>query len=85
MYLGELCVEIMHVFGIEISPSTVYKTRKKIRQVALQQCQGMVHMQISTYRNCVISRTLRTYGRIHGNFERSRNRLYSLGTSPLSK
>ena len=43
MYLGELCVEIMHVFGIEISPSTVCRTlrrygltRKKIRQVALQ-------------------------------------------------
>ena len=43
MYLGELCVEIMHVFGIEISPSIVCKTlrrygltRKKIRQVALQ-------------------------------------------------
>ena len=43
MYLGELCIEIMHVFGIEISPSTVCRTlrrygltRKKIRQVALQ-------------------------------------------------
>ena len=43
MYLGELCVEIIHVFGIEISPSTVCRTlrrygltRKKIRQVALQ-------------------------------------------------
>ena len=42
MYLGELCVEIMHVFDIEISPSTVCRTlrrygltRKKIRQVAL--------------------------------------------------
>ena len=43
MYLGELCIEIMHVFGIEISPSTACRTlrrygltRKKIRQVALQ-------------------------------------------------
>ena len=43
MYLGELCLEVMQVFGIEISPSTVCRTlkrygltRKKIRQVALQ-------------------------------------------------
>ena len=43
MYLGELCVKIMHVFGTEISPSTVCRTlrrygltRKKICQGALQ-------------------------------------------------
>ena len=43
MYLGELCLEVMQVFGIEISPSIVCRTlkrygltRKKIRQVALQ-------------------------------------------------
>ena len=29
MYQGELCVEIMHVFGIEISPSTVCRTVMK--------------------------------------------------------
>ena len=45
MYLGELRLEdIMQVFGIEIFPSTVCRTlkrygltRKKIREVALQQ------------------------------------------------
>ena len=39
MYLGELCVEIMHVFGIEISLSTVcrrYGLSKKTCQVTLQ-------------------------------------------------
>ena len=46
-------------------------------------CQGMaveipyrlftVHVQICKYRKCVI---LRIYGEIHGDFERSRNRLY---------
>ena len=42
MYLGELCVEIIHVFGTEISPSIVCRTlrryglTRKIRQVTLQ-------------------------------------------------
>ena len=45
MYLGELCLEVMQVFGIEISPSTACRTLKRygltrknigIRQVALQ-------------------------------------------------
>ena len=85
MYLGELCVENMHVFDIEISPSTVCRTRKKVCQVPLQQCQGMVHMQICTYRNCVILRTLRTYGLIHRNFERSRNQLYRQLNHAFSK
>ena len=29
MYLGELCLEVMQVFGIEISPSTVCRTLKR--------------------------------------------------------
>ena len=43
MYLGELCLEVMEVFGIEIFPITVCRTlkrygltRNKTRQVALQ-------------------------------------------------
>ena len=43
MYQGELCLEVMQVFGIEISPSTVCRTlrrygltRKRLRQFALQ-------------------------------------------------
>ena len=43
MYLGELCVEIMHVFGIEISPKycvqdtgKIWTHEEEIRQVALQ-------------------------------------------------
>ena len=44
MYLGELCLEVMQVFGIEISPSTLSRTlkrygltrKKMIHEVALQ-------------------------------------------------
>ena len=45
MYLTELCQDLLNVFGIEVSPSTVCRllrtygfTRKKIQQVASQRC-----------------------------------------------
>ena len=45
MYLTELCQDLLNVFGIELSPSTVCRllrtygfTRKKIQQVASQRC-----------------------------------------------
>ena len=46
LYLGEVCKDVLDLFGVAISPSTICRllsrygiTRKKIRQVATQRCE----------------------------------------------
>ena len=64
MYLGEICLEIRNVTGVEASPSTICKllakygfTRKKIQHVALQQnlaYRGSFISNISSYQKEMI-------------------------------